>query len=363
VHIIGPELGLTQPGMTIVCGDSHTATHGAFGALAFGIGASEVAHVLATQTLWQRRPRNLLVRATGELGAGVFAKDLALALIGRIGAAGATGHVIEFAGETITALSMEARMTLCNMSIEAGARAGLVSPDEKTFAYLRGRRYAPVGEAWALAERDWRRLVSAPDASFDAVVALDAGEVAPMTTWGTSPEDAVPLTGVVPAPEDAERDDQRERMRRALDYMGLRAGQAIRDVEVDHVFIGSCTNSRIEDLRLVARLVDGRRAAVPTMVVPGSRQVRAQAEAEGLGEVFRAAGMDWRDPGCSMCLGMNGDVLASGQRCASTSNRNFEGRQGKGVRTHLVSPATAAATAVFGRLSDPRELDAAGGAP
>jgi len=356
VHVVGPEQGRTQPGMTIVCGDSHTSTHGAFGALAHGIGTSEVEHVLATQTLRQRKSKNLRVRIEGEPGPGVGAKDFALAVIGEIGTAGGTGYVIEYAGSAVRALSMEGRMTLCNLTIEAGARAGLVAPDETTFDYLRGRPAAPKGGAWEMALDYWKSFFSDPDAVFDREVVLDAARIAPTVTWGTSPEDVVPVTGTVPDPESFEAGDKRAAVARALDYMGLQPGQAIADAKVDVVFIGSCTNSRIEDLRAAARIAEGRQVAagVRAMVVPGSGLVRAQAEAEGLDEVFRAAGFEWREPGCSMCLGMNPDRLAPGQRCASTSNRNFEGRQGRGGRTHLMSPAMAAAAAVAGHIVDVR---------
>jgi 3-isopropylmalate/(R)-2-methylmalate dehydratase large subunit len=355
VHVIGPEQGRTQPGMTIVCGDSHTSTHGAFGALAQGIGTSEVEHVLATQTLRQMKARNMRVNFTGAPAAGVGAKDYALALIGRIGTAGATGHVIEYAGEAVRALSMEGRMTLCNMTIEAGARAGLVAPDQTTFDYLRGRPASPKGGAWEMAEAHWRTFFSDPDAPFDAEVWIDVGALAPMVTWGTSPEDVVAVTECVPDP--ASLDESRgAQARRALAYMGLEPGQPIEDARIDRVFIGSCTNSRIEDLRAAAAIVAGRKVAshVAAMVVPGSGLVREQAEAEGLDLVFTQAGFDWREPGCSMCLGMNPDRLQPGERCASTSNRNFEGRQGRGGRTHLMSPVMAAAAAIAGHITDVR---------
>jgi 3-isopropylmalate/(R)-2-methylmalate dehydratase large subunit len=355
VHMIGPELGVTQPGMTIVCGDSHTATHGAFGALAFGIGTSEVEHVLATQTLPQTRPRSMAVQVDGQLPFGVTAKDLILAVIAGIGVEGGVGHVIEYRGEAIEALSMEGRMTVCNMSIEGGARAGMIAPDETTFAYLKGRPHAPQGADWDAALEEWRELRSDPDARFDAVVRFDAATFSPTVTWGTTPAMGVPVTGSVPLPADT-RDP--EQTRRALAYMGLSGGEAITDIGVDRVFIGSCTNARIEDLREAARVVDGKRiaAGVRGMVVPGSYPVKVQAEAEGLDAVFTAAGFEWREPGCSMCLGMNPDILEPGERCASTSNRNFEGRQGKGGRTHLVSPAMAAAAAVAGHFVDIREV-------
>jgi len=359
VHIIGPEQGFTLPGMTIVCGDSHTATHGAFGALAFGIGTSEVEHVLATQTLIQKRARNLRITVDGALPFGVTAKDLILAVIGAIGTAGGTGHVIEYAGEAIRALDMEGRMTVCNMSIEAGARAGLIAPDETTFAYVKGRPMAPKGAAFAAALGYWRTLPSDPGARYDKEVTLDAAGIAPQVTWGTSPQDVAPITGRVPDPA-AESDESRRRaMERSLDYMGLEPGQPLAEVAIDRVFIGSCTNGRLADLRAAARVVEGRRVAdtVSAMVVPGSGLVKRAAEAEGLDRIFTAAGFEWREPGCSMCLAMNADRLEPGERCASTSNRNFEGRQGRGGRTHLMSPAMAAAAAVAGRLADVRALD------
>jgi 3-isopropylmalate/(R)-2-methylmalate dehydratase large subunit len=356
VHVIGPEQGLTQPGMLMVCGDSHTATHGAMGALAFGIGASEVAHVLATQALWQKKPKTMRITVDGRLGAGMHPKDVILAIIAKIGAAGGTGHVIEYAGSLIRGLSVEGRLTICNMSIEAGARAGMVSPDDTTFAYLEGRPFAPKGKEWDQALAYWRTLPSDPEASFDREVHLEAAEIAPMVTWGTSPEAALPITGRVPDPAEAPDVHRRADMARALDYMGLRPGTPLDEVAIDRVFIGSCTNSRIEDLRAAAKVVDGRRSVVPAMVVPGSELVRAQAEAEGLDEIFRRAGFEWRHAGCSMCVGMNGDLVAPGERCASTSNRNFVGRQGKGARTHLVSPSMAAAAAVTGKLTDVRRL-------
>ncbi len=358
VHIIGPEQGFTLPGTTIVCGDSHTSTHGALGALAFGIGTSEVEHVLATQTLVQRPAKNMRVSVEGVLPAGVSAKDVMLAIIGRIGTAGGTGHVIEFAGSAIRGLDMAGRMTICNMSIEAGARAGLIAPDETTFAYVRDRPFAPRGEAFERAVAYWRTLASDPDAAYDREVVLDAAMIAPMVTWGTSPEDVVPITGAVPDPDSVDDEERRARMQRMLDYMGLGAGQKLSGVAVDVVFIGSCTNARIEDMRAAARVADGRHVAqgVRAMVVPGSGLVKLQAEREGLDRIFRDAGFEWREAGCSMCLGMNPDKLKPGQRCASTSNRNFEGRQGPGGRTHLLSPAMAAAAAVTGRLTDVREL-------
>ncbi|MDF0597637.1 3-isopropylmalate dehydratase large subunit [Psychromarinibacter halotolerans] len=356
VHVIGPEQGFTLPGATIVCGDSHTSTHGAFGAFAMGIGTSEIEHVLATQTLVQRKPKNMRVTVDGELPEGVGAKDIILAIIGEIGTGGATGHVIEYAGEAIRALSMEGRMTVCNMSIEAGARAGLIAPDEKTFAYLKDRPRAPKGDAWDTAVAAWRQLPSDPDAVFDREVHLDAAALPPVVTWGTSPEDVVSVAGSVPDPADLTDETQRRSKRQALDYMGLLPGQRVTDIELDRVFIGSCTNGRIEDLRLVARMVEGRRVhdRVSAMIVPGSGLVREQAEAEGLDRIFLDAGFEWREPGCSMCLAMNPDRLEPGERCASTSNRNFEGRQGFRGRTHLVSPAMAAAAAIAGHFVDVR---------
>lgn len=358
VHVVGPEQGISLPGMTIVCGDSHTSTHGAMGALAFGIGTSEVEHVMATQTLLQKPARNMKVVVEGTLGAGVTAKDVMLAIIGTIGTAGGTGYVIEFAGSTIRGLDMAGRMTICNMSIEAGARAGLVAPDETTFEYVRGRPFAPQGEAFEQAVVYWKTLVADEGAQYDKVVELRAEDISPVLTWGTSPETVIPVSGTVPDPA-AERDEaKRAQMQRMLDYMGLEAGQKIAGVPVDVVFIGSCTNSRIEDLRSAALIVAGRHVApgVRAMVVPGSGIVKAQAEREGLDQVFLDAGFEWREAGCSMCLGMNPDRLTPGQRCASTSNRNFEGRQGPGGRTHLLSPAMAAAAAVTGHLTDVREL-------
>ena len=359
VHVIGPELGLTLPGMTIVCGDSHTSTHGAFGALAFGIGTSEVEHVLATQTLPQPRPSTLAVEVEGDLPAGVTAKDLVLGIIGVLGTAGGMGHVIEYRGPAVRALSMEGRMTVCNMSIEAGARAGMVAPDETTLAYLQGRPHAPAGAQWDRAVADWASLVTDDDAKFDKVVYIDAPSLRPHVTWGTNPGQVVPIDGSVPDPDQFAEPAEREAAARALAYMGLAAGTPMRDIEVDTVFIGSCTNSRIEDLREAAGVLAGRhvRPGLRALVVPGSHRVKAQAEAEGLDKVFTAAGFDWREPGCSMCLAMNPDKLAPGERCASTSNRNFEGRQGRGGRTHLVSPAVAAATAVKGRFATSQELE------
>jgi 3-isopropylmalate/(R)-2-methylmalate dehydratase large subunit len=355
VHMIGPELGLTQPGMTIVCGDSHTATHGAFGALAFGIGTSEVEQVLASQCLPQRRPQAMAVDVCGTLPFGVTAKDLVLNVIADIGVDGGAGHVIEYRGDAITSLSMEGRMTVCNMSIEGGARAGLVAPDETTFAWLEGRPHAPHGSEWDAAVADWQTLSSDEGATFDRLVELDATTFAPTVTWGTTPAMSVAVTGRIPVPEQTRDATQ---ARRSLAYMGLSGGEAVTDLRLDRVFIGSCTNGRISDLRAAAHVVDGRRVAdgVRAMVVPGSYPVKRQAEAEGLDVLFRAAGFEWREPGCSMCLGMNPDILEPGERCASTSNRNFEGRQGKGGRTHLVSPAMAAAAAIHGQFVDVREM-------
>ncbi len=356
VHVIGPELGLTQPGMLVVCGDSHTSTHGAFGALAFGIGTSEVEHVLATQCLVLARPKTMEVRVEGTLGAGVTAKDLILALIGRIGTAGATGHVIEYTGTAIRSLSMEGRMTVCNMSIEAGARAGMIAPDETTFAYLADRPRAPRGSAFTRALERWRSLPTDEGATYDARVTLDAAGIAPQVTWGTNPGMVAEITGRVPDPAGFPTEAERRAAERALEYMDLRPGTPLEGIPIDRVFLGSCTNARIEDLRTAARVVGGRRIApgVRALVVPGSQQVKAQAEAEGLDRVFRDAGFEWRNAGCSMCLGMNPDILASGERCAATSNRNFEGRQGRGGRTHLMSPAMAAAAGIAGHLVDIR---------
>jgi 3-isopropylmalate/(R)-2-methylmalate dehydratase large subunit len=357
VHVIGPEQGRTLPGMTIVCGDSHTSTHGAFGALAFGIGTSEVEHVLATQTLPQARPRWMAVNVDDPLPADVAPKDLALAIIGTIGTGGGLGHVIEYRGEAFRAMTMEGRMTVCNMSIEAGAKAGLVAPDDTTFAYLEGRAHAPRGAAWEQALDDWRTLVTDDDATWDREVSVDAATLRPFVSWGTNPGQVVPIDGAVPSPDDYNDATAREGVARALDYMGISAGQAIRDIAVDTVFIGSCTNSRIEDLRAAAAVLAGRHVtAKRVLVVPGSHAVKAQAELEGLDRIFTAAGADWRQPGCSMCLAMNPDKLAPGERAASTSNRNFEGRQGRGERTHLVSPAVAAATAVAGHFATPEDL-------
>ncbi|MET3759872.1 3-isopropylmalate dehydratase large subunit [Sphingomonas sp. UYEF23] len=358
VHVVGPEQGFTLPGTTLVCGDSHTSAHGALGTLAFGIGTSEVEHVLATQTLLLGQSMTMEVRVDGTLGFGVSAKDVALAIIGKLGAAGGTGYVLEYTGSTIREMSIEGRLTIANMSIEAGARAGLVAPDETTFAYLKGRPMAPKGTDWDEALAYWRTLPSDPGAVYDAVVTIDAAEIAPLLTWGTSPEDVVPITGVVPDPDSFADPAKRDAARKSLAYMGLAAGTAMQDVGVDYVFIGSCTNSRIEDLRAAAKVADGRHVAdgVTALVVPGSGLVKAQAESEGLDRIFLAAGFEWREPGCSMCLAMNPDKVPPGQRCASTSNRNFVGRQGPGARTHLVSPAMAAAAAVTGRLSDVRNL-------
>ena len=354
VHVIGPEQGFTQPGMTIVCGDSHTATHGAFGALAFGIGTSEVEHVLATQTLIQKPAKNLLINLEGELQTGVSPKDLVLAIIGKIGTAGGTGHVIEYSGEAIKKLSMEGRMTVCNMSIEAGARAGMIAPDQVTFDYLKDKPMSPKGNDWDLAIEWWKSLPSDEGAFYDKRITIDATKIKPTVTWGTSPEDVVSIDGFIPDPSKIEDDDARLKVERSLEYMGLKGGQKISDVEINTVFIGSCTNSRIEDLRSAARIIEGKKVkqGLRAMVVPGSGLVKAQAEEEGLNLMFTEAGFEWREPGCSMCLAMNEDKLQPGERCASTSNRNFEGRQGKGGRTHLVSPQIAAASAITGKLTD-----------
>ncbi len=360
VHVIGPELGLTQPGKTIVCGDSHTSTHGAFGALAFGIGTSEVEHVLATQTLWQAPPKTLNVKVNGRLGTGVTAKDLILAIIGKFGVKFGTGYVIEYTGEAIRAMSMEERMTVCNMSIEGGARAGLISPDETTIEYLRGRKNVPQGQAFEEAAARWKALATDEGAAYDTVVEIDAAEVEPQVTWGTNPGMCIPVTANVPNPNDFEKPSEKDEINRALEYMGLEAGQPISSVKIDHVFIGSCTNSRLSDLRKAAEVIRGKQVApsVKAMVVPGSFSVKLAAEKEGLDQVFKAAGFEWRDAGCSMCLGMNDDIIPSGERCASTSNRNFEGRQGKGARTHLVSPEMAAAAAIAGHFVDVRKFTA-----
>jgi len=359
VHVIGPELGVTQPGMTIVCGDSHTSTHGAFGALAFGIGTSEVEHVLATQTLPRPRPRSMRILYVGELPFGVTPKDVILGTIGRIGVGGAVGHVLEYAGDPIRALSMEGRLTICNMSIEAGARAGMIAPDDTTFAYLEGRPGAPKGADWEQALDRWRELRTDDDATFDTEVVIDVAELEPQVTWGTNPGMVLPVGGVVPDPAEIEDADERAAVERALVYMDLEPGVALRDIALDRVFIGSCTNARIEDLRAAAGVVDGKRVnpRIRAMVVPGSAVVKRQAEDEGLDRVFESAGFEWRNAGCSMCLGMNPDVLAPGERCASTSNRNFEGRQGRGGRTHLVSPVMAAAAAIAGHFVDVRDWD------
>ena len=359
VHVVGPEQGMTLPGNVIVCGDSHTATHGAFGALAFGIGTSEVEHVLATQTLPQRRSKTLRITLTNTLGRGVSAKDLVLAMIGQIGVAGAVGYVIEYTGSAMEALSMEGRMTVCNMSIEAGGRAGLIAPDEKTYAYLKDRPMAPKGTAWDAAVAWWKSLPSDTDARFDHEIEIDAADVSPMVTWGTTPEDLVAVDGKVPSPSDFADAGKRRQVERALNYMGLEPNRRIQDIRIDKSFIGSCTNGRIEDLREAATIAHGRKVAdhVQALVVPGSGLVKQQAETEGLDRIFLDAGFEWREPGCSMCLAMNADRLEEGERCASTSNRNFEGRQGRGGRTHLMSPAMAAAAAIFGHITDARKLD------
>ena len=358
VHIIGPEQGFTQPGTVIVCGDSHTATHGAFGALAFGIGTSEVEHVLATQTLIQKKSKNMRINITGNLPKGVTAKDVILKIIGTIGTAGGTGYVVEFAGDVIKSLSMEERMTICNMTIEAGARAGLIAPDEKTFNYLKGKTMSPKGENWEKATKFWKTLYSDKDCEFDKEINIDGKNIEPLVTWGTSPQDVSPVTGVVPDPEKEQNEDRKMAMKRSLDYMGLKANTKISEIKIDKIFIGSCTNGRIEDLRLAADLLKGKKVAenVSAMVVPGSGLVKEQAEKEGIDKIFKDAGFEWREPGCSMCLGMNPDQLKPKERCASTSNRNFEGRQGRGGRTHLVSPGMAIAAAIKGHLSDVREI-------
>lgn len=360
VHVTGPEQGLSRPGMTIVCADSHTATHGAFGALALGIGSAETSHVLATRTLWQRRPKTMRVMLDGVLPRCITAKDAVMAVIAKIGASGATGHAVEFVGSTVRSLSMEGRMTLCNMIIEAGARTGLIAPDETTFSYLAGKPFAPRGAAWDEALPFWRELISDEAAQFDRKASLDVTALAPMVTWGTSPEDAIPVTASIPDPETFASAEKRERVEHALGYMGLRPGTKLLGLPIDRVFIGSCTNGRIEDLRAAAAILDGRRAAVPVMIVPGSGQVKRAAEAEGLDRIFKAAGCEWREPGCSLCIAMNGDRVAEGERCAATSNRNFAGRQGRGARTHLMSPAMAAAAAVTACIADvraPLEID------
>ncbi len=358
VHIIGPEQGFTQPGTVIVCGDSHTATHGAFGALAFGIGTSEVEHVLATQTLIQKKSKNLRIKVNGKLPKGVTAKDVILKIIGTIGTAGGTGYVIEFAGDIIKNLSMEERMTVCNMTIEAGARAGLIAPDEKTFDYLKGKTMSPKGENWKKALEYWKTLYTDKDCKFDKEINIDGKNIEPLVTWGTSPQDVSPVTGIVPDPENEKNEDRKMAMKRSLDYMGLKANTKISDIKIDKIFIGSCTNGRIEDLRLAADLLKGKKIAknVSAMVVPGSGLVKEQAEKEGIDKIFKDAGFEWREPGCSMCLGMNPDQLKPKERCASTSNRNFEGRQGRGGRTHLVSPGMAIAAAIKGHLTDVREI-------
>ncbi|MEO3388601.1 3-isopropylmalate dehydratase large subunit [Mesorhizobium sp. CAU 1741] len=356
VHVVGPEQGLTLPGLMVVCGDSHTATHGAFGALAFGIGASEVAHVLITQTLWQKKPKRMRITVDGTLAPGVSAKDMALSIIARIGADGASGHAIEYAGSAVRGLSMEGRLTLCNLSIEAGGRCGMVAPDGTTIDYLRDRPYAPQGALFDRATRDWLALNTDADAVFDREVVLDAGEIAPVVTWGTSPEDAAPITGSAPDPATIADPARAAQVRDALDYMDIRPGQNLTDIRIDRVFIGSCTNSRIEDIRAAAAILAGRKSRVPGLVSPGSMQVKRQAEQEGLDHIFRDAGLEWVDAGCSMCVGMNGDLVPPGERCASTTNRNFRGRQGPGSRTHLMSPAMVAAAAVTGHLTDMRLL-------
>ena len=358
VHIIGPEQGFTLPGTTLVCGDSHTATHGALGSLAFGIGTSEVEHVMASQTLLQAPVKSMRVTVNGELPAACTAKDLILALIGKIGTGGGTGHVIEYTGPAIRALSMEGRMTVSNMSIEAGARAGLIAPDEKTFEYLKGRPFAPKGADWDAAVAYWKTLPSDPGATYDTEVTLDVGEIEPQVTWGTSPEDVIPITGVVPDPKDASNEDKAAAIKRSNEYMGLQPGTKMTDIEIDTVFVGACTNGRIEDIRAVAEVAKGRKVkeGIRTLIVPGSGLVKQQAEEEGLAQILMDAGFDWREPGCSMCLAMNVDRLQPGERCAATSNRNFEGRQGRGGRTHLVGPAMAAAAAITGRLTDVREM-------
>ena len=355
VHVIGPEQGLTLPGLLINCGDSHTSTHGAFGALAFGIGATEVAHVLATQTIWQSKPKSMRINATGKLAPGVGAKDLALAWIAKLGTGGAQGHAVEYAGEAVRALSMEGRMTLCNLSIEGGARFGMVAPDQTTFDYIEGRPYAPKNAEFDRAVEYWETLETDTDAEFDREVVIDAADIAPIVTWGTSPEDALPVTATVPHPSNVSQVEA-ERVRAALDYMGLAPGKALTEIRIDQVFIGSCTNARIEDLRAAAAVLAGRRAMVPGLVSPGSQQIKAQAEEEGLDRIFIEAGLDWVGAGCSMCVAMNGDSVAPGKRCASRTNRNFRGRQGRGARTHLMSPAMVAAAAVTGHLTDVRPM-------
>ncbi|GIN73965.1 3-isopropylmalate dehydratase large subunit [Bacillus sp. J14TS2] len=358
VHVIGPQLGLTQPGKTIVCGDSHTSTHGAFGALAFGIGTSEVEHVLSTQTLWQQKPKTMQVKVNGELGTGVTSKDLILAIIAKYGVNVGTGHIFEYTGEAIRNLTMEQRMTVCNMSIEAGAKAGLISPDETTFTYLEGREQVPSGEKFEELKREWRDLATDDDAAYDAVIEIDASEIEPFVTWGTNPSMGVGVSNQVPKPEDAKSDSEKAEIEQALEYMGLQGGTKIEDIEIQYVFIGSCTNSRLEDLRAASKVVAGKKVkeSVNAIVVPGSRTVKLQAEQEGLDQIFLDAGFEWRETGCSMCLAMNADQVPAGKRCASTSNRNFEGRQGNGSRTHLVSPAMAAAAAIAGHFVDVRNF-------
>ncbi|MGB3500641.1 MAG: 3-isopropylmalate dehydratase large subunit [Mesorhizobium sp.] len=356
VHVVGPEQGLSLPGMIIVCGDSHTSTHGAIGALAFGIGQTENRDVLATQTVWQKPSRTMRIEIDGTLHPMVSAKDVIMAVIARIGIGGATGYVVEYTGSAVRQMSVEGRLTLCNMTIEAGARSGMVAPDDATFSYLEGRPYAPKGRLWEMALQNWRQLPSDPDARFDARIDIDGRDIAPMVTWGTNPEQALPITDRVPMPDDAKSQDERDAMTKALEYMRLTPGQKLTDIAVDRVFIGSCTNSRIEDLRAAAAVTRGRKVSIKARVVPGSEMIREQAEAEGLDRVFIEAGWEWHHSGCSMCVAMNGDVVAAGERCASTSNRNFEGRQGKGAMTHLMSPASAAATAIAGHLADVRDL-------
>ena len=355
-HVVGPEQGITLPGTTLVCGDSHTSTHGALGCIAFGVGASDIYHVLATQTTWQRKPKQMRVTVNGTIGKGVTAKDIILAIIGKVGTNGATGHVIEYAGPAIRALSVEERATVCNMSIEAGARAGMVAPDETTFAYVKGKPFAPTGENWDKAVAYWKTLPSDPGAKFDLEVTLDASDLAPMLTWGTSPEDVAPITGRVPDPAKESDPQRRQAIQDQLDYMGLQPGQLLTDVKVDRVFIGSCTNSRIEDLRAAAAIAKKGKVKIPSMISPGSTLVKKQAEKEGLDKIFKEAGFEWRESGCSMCVGMNGDLVGPKERCASTSNRNFRGRQGKEARTHLVSPAMAAAAALTGYFADVRDF-------
>lgn len=356
VHVVGPEQGLTLPGLLIVCGDSHTSTHGAFGTYAFGIGASEVAHVLMTQTLWQKKPKRMRINVEGDAGVGIAAKDIALAIIARIHADGAQGHAIEYAGSAIRALSMEGRLTLCNMSIEGGGRCGMVAPDETTFAYIKGRPYAPKGEAFARAVDDWSKLPTDADAAFDREVTIDAGAIAPIVTWGTTPDDALPIDASVPDPARETDETRAAYIRDALDYMGIKPGMKLTDVAIDRIFIGSCTNARIEDLRAAAAVLSGRTSKVPGLVSPGSSLVKQQAEQEGLDRIFKEAGLEWVESGCSMCVGINGDLVPDGERCASTTNRNFRGRQGRGARTHLMSPAMVAAAAVTGHLTDVRAL-------